>query len=201
LEGKTVLDVGAAIGTYSLLLSKLVGIQGFVYAFDPDPKAAKILRDNIRMNALSNVHVEEQCLSNVSGRTKLRANVFGIGVSSIMIRPTEGAIQEIDVKTTTIDEFCEENDIHPDGMKIDVEGAEGKVIAGAQNTIRKYSPWILLEFHGNYMDEKERNETWALFSRTAKRIVFVDGHTRLYGYGSIIDTMPEVEEFHVFAQH
>jgi len=201
LQGKTVLDVGAAFGSYSLLLSKLVGTTGFVYAFDPDPKAVKVLRENTQMNGLSNVHVEERCLSNVSGKTKLRANVFGIGVSSIMNKPTEGAIQEIDVETTTIDKFCEENDIRPDGIKIDVEGAERKVVEGAQNTIRKYSPWILLEFHGNYMDEEERRETWALFSRTAKRIVFVDGSTRLYSYGSILDTMPEVKEFHVFAQY
>ncbi|KKK55844.1 hypothetical protein LCGC14_3070490, partial [marine sediment metagenome] len=65
--GDDIMDIGAWDGTFTLLLSKLVGVRGKVYAFDPDEKAFNNLKNNIRKNKLNNVNIEKVGLSNSVG--------------------------------------------------------------------------------------------------------------------------------------
>ena len=193
----TIFDVGAWKGPYTLLFSKLMRGKGRVYAFEPDKEAFDILRHHVEGNGLTNVHVERLCVANFIGKCKLRS--FGSGVTSIMGRGTP--LKEVVVETTTIDKYCKDNGICPDGIKIDVEGAEGLVIAGCQNVIQKYSPWVLLEFHGMLMSEKERHLYWSEIVKSAKKIVFIDGKSNRYRYGSEVNSMPDCPYFHVFIKY
>ena len=199
-EGQTILDVGAWAGQYTLLFSKLVGDKGHVYAFDPDPKAFDLLRDNIEKNSLTNVHVEKVGVSNSVGKTKLKAWRFGRGFSFFQIGDLTN-LRETIVDTTTIDRYCEENEVCPDGIKIDVEGAEGLVIEGCRNVIEKFSPWVLLEFHGSFMSEEERKRNWHKIVDSAKKVIFVDGNSDQYHYGSEVKSMPDCPRFHVFIKY
>lgn len=61
----------------------------------------------------------------------------------------------VEVKTTTIDQFCKANRISPARIKIDVQRAEGIVVKGARNTLEKAHPWVLLEFHRKLMWKEE----------------------------------------------
>lgn len=202
-KGTTILDIGAWIGQYTLFFSKLVGDTGLVYAFEPDPKAFDILRDNVEKNCLTNVHIEKICINNSVGEAKFYPVIqFGSSGSSLIpyMRSCAG-LREIIVGTTTIDKYCEENGICPDGIKIDVEGAEGLVIEGCRNTIEKYSPWILLEFHGTFMSEKERRINWHKIVGSAKKVIFIDGNSNQYHYRSQVKSMPDCLHFHVFIKY
>ena len=200
-EGQIILDMGACYGSYTLLFSKLVRDGGHVYAFEPDPKAFDILCDNIEKNHLTNAHIDKICISNSVGEAKLRAGRFGTGASSMIGDEPGTALRETIVETTTIDKYCEENRICPDGIKMDIEGAEGLAIDGCRNIIKKCSPWILLEFHGFLMSEEERRTNWHKIVDSAQKVVFLDGDSKSYHYGSEVKSMPDCLHFHVFIEY
>jgi hypothetical protein len=85
-------------------------------------------------------------------------------------------------------------------MKIDVEGAEGLVLAGAMKTIRGCSPWILLEFHGGLTPEELR-ANWLQATGSAKRVIYLDGFSKVHSYGDELESMPDSYSFHVFIEH
>ena len=97
---------------------------------------------------------------------------------------------EESIELTTIDEYCKNHNIKPSGIKVDVEGAEMLVIEGGMETITKYSPWVLLEFHGLYMSEELRIKSWESIVRNAQKIVYIDGNTEEYKVGDIIYRKP-----------
>lgn len=200
-KGSRILDVGAGLGSYSILFSKLAGEAGRVHAFEPDPLARAFLRDNLRRNRLTNVRVEEQCVSDVKGKTTLRSWRWGNGTGTIVPRTDEAAPLKLPVDSTTIDRFCMENSFRPDGIKIDVEGAEGLVLLGSRKTIRESSPWLLIEFHGGFMTPEERTATWRLATESAKKVVYLDGDSKSLSYGDETDSMPDGAGFHIFIQH
>lgn len=204
-EGQVIIDAGAWVGPYTLLFSKLVKEQGRIYAFDPDPVALAILRHNVAANHLANVRIEPVCLSNSTGKTRLKSfsktGRFG-GSDSTIISPLQKEVtREITVETTTIDKYCEENNIRPHGIKIDVEGAEGLVIEGGRSIIQKCSPWVLLEFHGHLMPEEERRRCWQKIVADAKKVVFVEGDSNQYHNGDEIDSIPDCLKFRVFIHY
>ena len=98
-RGSTVFDVGAHVGEWTLLFSELVGPSGRVVAFEPDPVARASLKKNLEMNGISNVTVEEACVSDKTGKALLRAERFGSGLSSI-VRPhgRGGGYNEVEVE-------------------------------------------------------------------------------------------------------
>jgi len=196
-EDETILDIGAWKGPYTILFSTLVKQKGTVIAFDPDPKAFLELKNNILKNNLSNVKLEQTCLGNVNGHTKLVSKSWGISESSI-VRKMEHNFKELTVDVTTIDDYCSTNNIRPNGIKIDVEGAEGLVIEGAQEIIQKYSPWVFLEFHPFHIPEDERQKVWDSITKKAKKIIFIDGYpTASIPTGTILHSIPDSRIFHV----
>jgi FkbM family methyltransferase len=200
-EGSRILDVGAGYGAYALLFSKLAGDRGEVHAFEPDPVCRDVLHDHVRRNHLANVRVQDMCVSRTPGTVVLRSRTWGNGRSTIMgyLQP-EPPLKRI-VGTTTIDRYCSETGFRPDGLKIDVEGAEGLVLAGASRTIEECSPWILLEFHGGFMSPEERKANWLLATGLARKVIFLDGDSRLHSFGDELDSMPDCPSFHVFLEH
>lgn len=203
-EGQTILDVGAGFGAYTLLFSKLVQNTGQIHAFEPNPKAFGILRDNIEKNSLTNTYIREVGISNSIGKAHLKARGLGgfDNSMSTLIMPKGSIVtDEICIETTTIDRYCEENDICPDGIKIDVEGAEGLVIEGSRVTIAKCSPWILLEFHSHLMSKKERGICWHRLVDCAKEVTFIGGESNQYNYGDNVESIPDCLYFHVFIKY
>ena len=194
-EGQVLLDIGSWVGPYTLLFSKLMHGTGGVYAFDCDPRAFDILQDNVQKNCLTNVHTNKVCISNSVGRAKFR--LVGAGKSSLIKHQRVG-LKEITVETTTLDKYCQETGVCPDGMKIDVEGAEGLVIEGGRNIIKKCAPWILLEFHSIFMSRRQRKLNWHKIVSHAEKVIFIDGDDPQYHYGSEVKSLPNCPRFHVF---
>ena len=64
--GDTVLDLGANIGYFTLLFAKLVGNNGIVFAFEPEPQNIALLTKNIKINNYKNVTLVPKAVSNTT---------------------------------------------------------------------------------------------------------------------------------------
>ena len=69
--GQTAIDLGANIGYFTLLLAQLVGQDGQVVAFEPDPENFQLLERNVRANGYTNVAVRREAVADYSGRAPL----------------------------------------------------------------------------------------------------------------------------------
>jgi FkbM family methyltransferase len=151
--GQTVYDVGANIGFFTILCSRLVGPNGKVYAFEPIPENLATLRHNIALNGLTNVVVVEKALSSSTGT----AGMFVSPWSAFHSLNVDGASKqdnhgpeagEIMVETVTLDEFVSAAGVPaPDLIKIDVEGAELIVVEGMAHVLESVQPLLLVELH------------------------------------------------------
>jgi FkbM family methyltransferase len=130
--GATVLDVGANLGAYTVLLAGWVSPGGRVHAFEPAPEARRGLEKHLALNRVTDrVTVHAEALSD--GRRSARFRAIGMQGDNRLL-PAAGA-EGIVVATTSIDEFCAANAVQPSFIKLDVEGAELDVLRGARSTI------------------------------------------------------------------
>lgn len=132
-RGDIVFDVGAYIGDTSLWFSKLVGPEGKVYSFEPEPTNFKRLMGNIQRNDVKNVIPLQLGLSDQEEEMVVTSG----GGSSTLVKSQEGT----SVKVTTIDNFLRANDLPSvDFIKMDVEGFESHILTGAKETLKEKSP-------------------------------------------------------------
>ncbi len=162
--GDTVLDVGAHTGYYTLLASALVGGDGRVWAFEPEPRNARYLRGNVDANGRANVRVTEAAVSDESGTAR-----FGAGTGTGTGRLTRDG--DLEVRTLTLDGFCRRHELVPAAVKIDVEGAEQRVLRGATHTLRTARPVVFLSTHG----PKVRKACLDLLESAGYRVEPIDG--------------------------
>ena len=140
-RGSVVFDIGAHVGFYTLLASQCVGPQGKVFAFEPLPANLRFLNEHLRLNRVSNVSVIEAAVSDAGG-----VACFEEGRTTSTGRLSERG--RVRVATVSLDDMVSSGQISPpDFMKIDVEGAEGKVIRGARTVISSARPAIFLATH------------------------------------------------------
>lgn len=139
--GQVVLDVGANIGTHTVFFSRCVGDTGRVLSFEPQPVIFHTLCANVALNALTNVRSLWSGVDRSPGQIRIppidyeKMNNFG-GISF------KGQEAGEPVMAVTIDSLglraCH-------FMKIDVEGMEGDVLAGAEQTIAAFRPGLFIE--------------------------------------------------------
>lgn len=130
-EGTVFVDVGANIGYYTLIASRLVGPQGRVHSIEPVPSTAAILETNVRLNSRPNVSVHKVAAWSSRGALILRIPGSWYGLASAS-RNGRG----VPVDSITLDELLESED-SIDCMKIDVEGAELEVLRGARDVLKR----------------------------------------------------------------
>ena len=142
-EGMIVIDIGANIGYYTLIASKLVGDKGKVYAFEPDIRSYNLLVKNIKINKCNNVIPILKAVSNKSGNSTLFINNLEATSSSLSKENCRNRTNSIKVKTVTLDESFGKIDI----IKMDVEGAERIIIEGGKRVLKNNNLKILMEFN------------------------------------------------------
>jgi FkbM family methyltransferase len=145
--GATVYDIGANVGIYTLLASRLSGPKGMVYAFEPLPRNVKFLRRHVALNHLQNCTVIESAVGNCVGSRRFSAENWEASMAHL------AADGEMVVPMTTLDTciYGEHRLRRPDVLKIDVEGAELEVLEGAHRAITEFHPKIFLEIHGTQL--------------------------------------------------
>lgn len=144
-EGNAVVDLGANIGYFTLLSAKLVGPQGKVFAFEPEPENYKYLVKNIEINNYRHAKAFKKAVSNENGKTKLYICDYDIGHHTIRqknglevySRGRKVKEKSIEVETTTLDGFFRGREELIDVIKMDVEGAEMLVLLGMDDILRK----------------------------------------------------------------
>jgi FkbM family methyltransferase len=151
--GMTFVDVGAHVGQYSLLASGLVGGEGNVHSFEPEPETFALLQHNVLINGLRNVHLARCALAKSSRDAELYvARPDNIGQTSLR-QPNNFSGVQVKVQCRTLDEYAEEHDMDRiDLIKIDVEGAELDVLLGARGVLsRNPKPHIIIEFWEEFL--------------------------------------------------
>jgi len=137
--GQTFVDVGAQVGYFSVLASKLVGDSGKVFAFEPAKDNYALLVKNLARNGCANVEVSDLALSNASGEFVLQRSWDAGGHSLVA---AENATGETEVVQT---ERCDDVvTTIPDMIKIDVEGAERQVLEGMPRILATDKPLTLI---------------------------------------------------------
>ncbi|MGJ5813090.1 FkbM family methyltransferase [Paludibaculum fermentans] len=142
--GMKVLDLGANVGFYTLLSSRLVGPAGRVDAFEPLPRNLGLLRRHLRLNGISNVKVWENAAGAVAGSAQFQ---LGENPMTGHLGGDEGTA--IRVEVVSLDDLSSAGRIPPPNLiKCDIEGAEADFLEGARALILRAKPVLFLATHG-----------------------------------------------------
>ena len=146
-------DIGAHKGFFTIIASTIVGEDGKIVAFEPDPRNYIFLKRNVEINNLKNVFIVRKALFSYVGKINFfLSNFFSNWTESRVLNSTEMSFKKennlIEVECTTLDEFISENkNFYPDLIKIDVEGAEIEILEGASETLKNIKPIWFIEVH------------------------------------------------------
>jgi FkbM family methyltransferase len=142
--GSVFVDVGANIGIYTLVASRIVGDTGRVIAFEPSAQSFPILQRNIALNGFKNVLAFPFALSQISGQARLYRGP-NPGLNSLGKDPSwEEDVEEIAIEPLDLVLHQISTD-HVDVIKMDVQGAEELVLRGAVKIVATSRPLIIFE--------------------------------------------------------
>jgi len=147
-KGDILFDVGANVGYYTVLGSRLTSAQGKVFSFEPLVRNISYLYRHVKINKLNNVIIIPSACSDAESITAfLQSPVTSMG----RIENSEIAgIPDVNmtvVSTVTLDAVADKLQVKPNVLKIDVEGAELAVLRGAERIISSFKPAIFLSVH------------------------------------------------------
>jgi len=148
VKGEYALDIGANIGYFTLLFASLVGDQGRVFSFEPEPSNFKILQKNISVNNYQNVMAENVAVTNFDGRVDLYLSEKAAGWHRIYSSKLASK-NNIPVKAIKLDNYFKDINISEkiSFIKIDVEGSEFGVLKGMASLLQECKNLqIILEF-------------------------------------------------------
>ena len=149
-----VMDIGAHIGLVSLPLSTVIASKGTVYAFEPALANGTFLAEHLESNNITNVRV----VTDLVGDKQLESVEFfesdgDSGMNTIAETGSRRGYSPTAKRQITLDNFCKENQLKPELIKIDTEGAEVGILKGATETLRAHQPTIYLSVHPRHIIE------------------------------------------------
>ncbi|MGB8167990.1 MAG: FkbM family methyltransferase [Chthoniobacteraceae bacterium] len=148
--GDTFLDIGANVGLYTLAAARRVGRLGSVHAFEPCSQTFERLAENVQLNGLRNVSCHKVALSFENAKAELTLATGGFDAWNSLGKPYMGESGGCETVTTvTLDSFSREHRLGGRNctVKIDVEGWENQVLAGAEQFLAgDDAPLLCVEF-------------------------------------------------------
>jgi|GEM_PF-1252126 len=148
-KGDVVIDAGANMGMFAALAASKGAV---VYAFEPVEKIRKTyLAKTAQMNP--DIRIVPMALADKNGLADMHLDEKNSAAASMIFKKNGGV--EKDVQCTTLDSFVEQNAIsRVDFIKMDIEGAERLMLAGAQNVLKRHAPKLsICTYH--LPDDKE----------------------------------------------
>jgi FkbM family methyltransferase len=130
--GMCIVDIGANVGLYSLLLARLAGASGQVFAFEPEPSLFQALRSNSQRNSITTVTPLNFALGDRTESTTLYRSAFNTGDNRLGGLGWVG--RRIDVEMIPLDEALPTTPV--DFVKMDVQGYEMEVFRGMEGVFR-----------------------------------------------------------------
>jgi FkbM family methyltransferase len=142
--GDTVLDIGANIGVTMVAMASMTGPEGRVHCFEPNPELQALLSQAIEHNHLEHVTLHGVALGPQDAEMELRVPQSNFGMGSLVHHgnPTD-SIHSVPVRR--LDDIVAQQEIRSIRLiKIDVEGFEASVFAGAERVLREIPPDAIL---------------------------------------------------------
>lgn len=147
-----IVDIGAHAGQFSKLFSKMAP-AGHIYAFEPGAYALSILKKVKAVKGLRNVTIVPYGLSDTAGEASLHTPIknsgsLGFGLSSLSSESKTGRSHATPISLTTLDTYFEASPpAKINFIKADIEGWELNMLKGAQKTLARYRPAVMLEIN------------------------------------------------------
>jgi FkbM family methyltransferase len=144
--GMVALDVGAHVGLHTLRLSRAVGASGRVIAIEASPVNVALLRRHLEWNGCDNVTVIEAAVGATDGEIEFAFRESATdpgGFANSLAYDIGGA--RVKAALRSLDSICQ--DLAPDFIKIDIEGAEALAVAGAHSMLERCAPVLMIAFH------------------------------------------------------
>ena len=174
--GNVILDVGANIGYYSIMLANIVGSNGKIYALEPEPTNYQTLKKNITLNKLENIIEPYQMGASDTNSPRFLyrskySNMHSFILPENDILDIKNPKSQIEIKMTNLSDFISNKEAI-DMLRMDIEGYEVEVLLGLQNAI-KNNTWtgkILFECHFKKYNEAHsiKNKLEFLFNNGYK---------------------------------
>lgn len=143
-ENDYVVDAGANLGLFTVLVGDIVGDHGKVFAFEPVSETRQVLDQNIKQNNISNCQIIDFALGSSNEDVEISIDDNHLSSSSIVMKNKNFKRKET-IKQTKLDDFVEKNKINKiDFLKADIEGAERDMLRGAEKTIKRFKPRIAI---------------------------------------------------------
>jgi FkbM family methyltransferase len=154
--GMAFVDVGANDGAYTIFAARRVGSVGRVVAVEPSSREFERLTANVELNQLRNVTTVHAAAGEVSGRASLAIAEYGHEgqntVGTKVVNPKVRTARLEEVETQRLDDILAAAGMEKvDFVKIDVEGSEPRVLAGAQETLARHRPVLQLELEPDWL--------------------------------------------------
>lgn len=147
-QGQCFVDIGANIGYFSLLASKIVGESGQVIGFEPVEGTREKFDHNVKINGINNIKVEPYAISDSNGSSEIFVGPEEhCGISSLTQPHNFTAKQHVELRT--LDSLISDTKIN--FIKIDVEGYELKALRGMTTIIEKNSPDFICEVTEDFL--------------------------------------------------
>lgn len=159
--GMTFIDIGANCGTYTIFGAGKVGPQGRVIAIEAAPRIAALLYESVVMNGFDGHCEVLRCAAGAqAGRVVLHQFANRQGGNTMLPHIAQRAIERqgdtvttVEIECRTLDAVIAERSIdRVDLLKIDVEGFEREVLLGARETLRRFRPKLIVEWHNAFFD-------------------------------------------------
>jgi FkbM family methyltransferase len=151
--GQVLFDIGANVGYYTILGSRLVGSNGKVIAVEPVIRNLVYLYKHTLLNKAGNVSIiPAACSEAISLAIFSEGQNYATGsLANCQQEKNSRERASFIVPTVTVDAMVQQLGINPNAIKVDVEGAEFSVLKGAQVTLREAKPRIFLSTHSEIL--------------------------------------------------
>ncbi len=179
--GDLAVDIGSHKGGYLYWMRRKVGPEGHVYAFEPQPKLYAYLKDTIGRMGYTNVTLENLGLSDAPGSVDFfipggpNSTSPGARIDRL---DKQDDYRPMTIEVTTIDQYFLERSRYPRLLKIDVEGHEDRVLAGARHLLEKKPPFLLLEAENRHLTAGDISDVFRPLLELDYRGYFFDGGHR-----------------------
>jgi FkbM family methyltransferase len=166
--GDVCIDIGANIGLHTILLSKLVGDKGKVYAFEPVPYNIKKLNTNLSLSGCTNVNIVDKAVADSNGEMVINMvpeDGFDQGSSSLVMNEvlSEKGLLTLQSKVNTIklEYFVEINQLENiNFIKMDIEGFEYWALKGfGDKVLLEMKPKMIIEYNNHRIEFLGINNT------------------------------------------
>ena len=182
--GMTFVDAGANMGLYSIFAARHVGPAGKVLAIEPSGREFEILQNNVALNALANIRLIRHALSDRAAEVELSVaplgksghNTLGAFAYDTPLDHRE-RVQGVPLDDLTSSEGLARVDV----IKMDIEGGEMAALRGAEETLKRFKPALLIELSDRALQYQgaSSREVLAFLERQGYRIFCFDPATGL----------------------